>query len=31
MKHLNTFLFTMMVMATVLATGLAWFLIYMRG
>jgi hypothetical protein len=31
MKHLNTFLFTMVVLATVLATGLAWALIYLRG
>lgn len=31
MKSVNAFLFTMMVMAAVLATGLAWFLLYLRG
>jgi hypothetical protein len=31
MKHLNTFIFTMIAIATVLATGLAWALIYLRG
>jgi hypothetical protein len=31
MKHLNAFLFTMIVFATVMATGLAWALIYLRG
>jgi hypothetical protein len=31
MKHLNKFLFTMGAIATALATGLAWALIYLRG
>lgn len=30
MKSLNAFLFTMMAIATALATGLTWFLLYMR-
>lgn len=30
MKHVNTFLFCMAALATVLATFLAWFLLYMR-
>lgn len=30
MKHVNQFLFVMATLATVLATFLAWFLIYMR-
>ena len=30
MKHINTFLFCMVTLATVLATFMAWFLIYMR-
>jgi hypothetical protein len=31
MKHLNTFLFTMITLATILATGFAWALLYLRG
>jgi hypothetical protein len=30
-KALNTFLFTIAVLATVLAAGLSWALLYLRG
>jgi len=31
MKSINAFLFMMITTATVLATGLAWALLYLRG
>lgn len=31
MKHIKAFFFTMITIATMLATGLAWALLYLRG
>lgn len=31
MKHINAFFFTVITLATALATGLAWALLYLRG